>query len=315
MSHSHDPASHDHSHAGGGHAHSHAPKDFGRAFAIGIGLNIAFVILEATYGFIANSVALLADAGHNLSDVLGLVIAWAAAVLSKRPPSQRYTYGLRGTSILAALFNALFLLVAVGGIVWEALQRLLQPQPVEGITVIVVASIGIAINGFTALLFMSGRKTDLNIEGAFLHMAADAAVSLGVVVAAIMIMATGWLRLDPVVSLLIAAVILWGTWRLLRESIALSLNAVPSRIDRAGVDTFLKGLSGVESVHDLHIWPMSTTETALTCHLVVPAGHPGDEFLMRTARELRHQFGIGHVTLQVEIDRTTACTLAPDHVV
>lgn len=305
-------SNHDHSDGSG---HSHAPVDFGRAFGIGIFLNVAFVIVEATYGILANSVALLADAGHNLSDVLGLVIAWAAATLSKRPPSQRYTYGLRGTSILAALFNALFLLVAVGGIAWEALQRLMHPEPVQGLTVIVVASIGIVINGITAWLFMAGRKTDLNIEGAFLHMAADAAVSLGVVIAAVVILATGWLWLDPLVSLIIGAVILWGTWRLLRESIALSLGAVPAGIDRAAVDEFLESLDGVEGFHDLHIWSMSTTETALTCHLVMPRGHPGDQFLIETARELEHRFGIGHTTIQIEVDRSSACKLAPDEVV
>lgn len=301
-----------HSHVAG---HVHAPADFGRAFAIGIALNITFVILEATYGIIASSVALLADAGHNLSDVLGLMIAWAAATLSKRPPSQRYTYGLRGTSVLAALFNALFLLVAVGSIAWEALQRLMHPESVQGFTVIVVASIGIVINGVTAWLFMSGRKTDLNIEGAFLHMAADAAVSLGVVIVAIVILATGWLWLDPVVSLIIAAVILWSTWRLLRESVALSLAAMPARIDRPAVETFLTSRDGVESIHDLHIWPMSTTETALTCHLVMPKGHPGDSFLMTIAHDLQHKFEIGHVTLQIEVDQATACALAPEHVV
>lgn len=282
---------------------------------MGIALNVAFVVLEAVFGLLANSVALLADAGHNLSDVLGLVIAWAAATLSKRPPSQRFTYGLRGTSILAALFNALFLLVAVGGIAWEALQRLLHPEPVQGLTVIAVASVGIVINGFTAWLFMSGRKSDLNIEGAFLHMAADAAVSLGVVVAAVIILVTGWLWLDPLVSLVIGGVILWGTWKLLRESVALSLSAVPTHIDRSAVEAFLEGLKGVEDVHDLHVWPMSTTETALTCHLVIPTGHPGDDFLMGTAHDLQHKFGIGHVTLQIEVSRSTACSLAPDHVV
>lgn len=313
-----DSQSHDHGeaiHSHGAHGHSHAPADFGRAFAIGIVLNVGFVILEATYGFLANSVALLADAGHNLSDVLGLVIAWAAATLSKRPPSERFTYGLRGTSILAALFNALLLLVAIGGIAWEAVQRLLHPEPVHGLTVIAVASAGIVINGLTAWLFMSGRKTDLNVEGAFLHMAADAAVSLGVVIAALIILATGWLWLDPVVSLAIGGVILWGTWRLLRESIALSLGAVPTQIERVAVELYLNALDGVENVHDLHIWPMSTTETALTCHMVIPAGHPGDEFLMQAARNLRDKFGIGHVTLQIETSRSTLCALAPAHIV
>jgi len=306
--------SHEHGHSHGS-GHVHAPVDFGRAFAIGICLNIGFVAVECVFGVLANSIALLADAGHNLSDVLGLGVAWAASVLSRRPPSWRYTYGLRGTSILAALFNAVVLLVAVGGIGWEAIQRILQPQPVAGATVIAVAAAGIVVNGVTAWLFRAGRKADLNIEGAFLHMAADAAVSLGVVVAAAVIITTGWLWLDPVVSLAIGIVILWSTWGLLRESVAQSLDAVPAQIDRSAVEGFLAGRDGVAEVHDLHIWPMSTTETALTCHLVMPAGHPGDDFLMGVAHEMQRRFGIGHVTMQIEISRATACALAPDHVV
>ena len=242
------------------------------------------------------------------------MVAWVAQVLTKRQPSTRYTYGLRGSSILAALFNATFLLIAVGAIGWESILRLFHPEPVAGKTVIVVAAIGIAINGFTAYLFASGRKGDLNIRGAYLHMVADAAVSAGVVVAGIVILWTGWLWLDPVVSLVIVAVIVWGTWGLLRDSLAMSLGAVPREIEPGAVLGFLKAQPGVADVHDLHIWPLSTTETALTAHLVMPAGHPGDAFILGLAEELRRDHGIGHVTLQVERDGK-ACPLAPEHVV
>jgi cobalt-zinc-cadmium efflux system protein len=308
---------HDHSHAGHAHdgsGHAHGPASFGRAFAIGIGLNVAFVAIEFAYGVVANSMALVADAGHNLSDVLGLVVAWIASVLSKRPPSGRYTYGLGGSSILAALFNAVLLLVAVGAIALEAIQRLLHPEPVAEVTVMVVAAIGIVINGLTAWLFASGRKGDLNIRGAFLHMVADAAVSAGVVVAAFVILLTGWLWLDPLTSLVIVGVIVWGTWSLLRDSLAMSVSAVPGHIDPQAVRRYLESCAGVSAVHDLHIWPMSTTETALTAHLVVPGGHPGDEFLAIAATELGHRFGIGHATLQIEISAESACHLA-DHIV
>lgn len=312
--HGHD--AHDHDHSGHSHAgHSHAPANFGRAFAIGIALNTVFVAVEAGYGFLANSTALLADAGHNLSDVLGLVVAWIAAVLSKRPPTPRLTYGLRNTSILAALLNAILLLIASGAILLEAIQRLIHPEPVASKTVIVVAAIGIAINGITAWLFASGRKDDLNIRGAYLHMMADAAVSLGVVIAGIVIMTTGWLWIDPAVSLVIVAVIVGGTWGLLRESTAMSLAAVPAVIDPDQVRDYLTKLPGVASIHDLHIWPMSTTETALTAHLVTPAGHPGDAFLADTCHELNHRFKIGHVTLQIEISDEAHCALKPDHVI
>ena len=321
-SHDHGHCGHDHGHGHGhGHGHHgglghvHAPATFGRAFAIGITLNVAIVILQAVYGYLSNSVALIADAGHNLSDVLGLVVAWAATVLAARPPSSRFTYGLRGSSILGAMFNAVFLLVAVGALSWEAFRRLLDPEPVAGITVMVVAGIGMVLNGFTAWLFAGGSKGDLNIRGAYLHMAADAAVSAGVVVAGFVILMTGWLWLDPAVSLLINAVIVWGTWSLLRESVVMSLAAVPAGIDPATVRAFLAAQPGVVELHDLHIWPMSTTETALTAHLTMPGGHPGDPFLMRLAAELGERFGIGHVTLQVETDPNTVCALAPDQVV
>ena len=311
-SHDHDH-SHDHSHGPGGHVH--APANFGRAFAIGIALNIAFVAVEAGYGFVSNSTALLADAGHNLSDVLGLAVAWIAAVLSRRRPTPRMTYGLRNSSILAALINAILLLIACGAIVLEAVQRLFNSEPVASLTIIVVAAIGIAINGITAWLFASGRKGDLNIRGAYLHMAADAAVSAGVVAAGIVILWTGWVWLDPAISLVIVAVIVWGTWGLLRESTAMSLAAVPTAIDPADVRDYLTSRPGIASIHDLHIWPLSTTETALTAHLVASSGHPGDTFLIETGRALDHRFGIGHSTLQIETDPTVVCPLACERTV
>lgn len=305
--------SHDHHHDHGFGGHAHGPANYNRAFAIGIALNIGFVVIEALYGFIANSMALLADAGHNLSDVLGLVIAWGASLLARRPPSERYTYGLRSTSILAALLNAVFLLVATGGIAWEAIQRFAEPAPVAGRTVIIVAAIGIAINAITAWLFASGRKGDINIKGAYLHMAADAAVSAGVVVAGAVILLTGWGWVDPAVSLVIVAIIVWGTWGLFRESMSMTLGAVPAAIDAAKVKSYLAGLPGVAQVHDLHIWSMSTTETALTAHLVMPAGAPGDAFLTRVAEDLAKQFAIAHPTIQIECGDD--CRLAPDTVV
>lgn len=316
MAHSHDHAGHDHAgHVHGPGGHVHAPANFGTAFAVGIGLNTVFVVTEAIFGYASNSMALVADAGHNLSDVLGLVVAWIAVILSKHPPSPRYTYGLRGSSILAALFNAVFLLVAVGAIAWEAVLRLFNPEPVAEVTVIAVAATGIVINGVTAWLFASGRKDDLNIRGAYLHMAADAAVSAGVVVAGLMIMATGWLWLDAITSLLIAAVIVGSTWGLLRDSMAMSLNAVPATIDPFAVRGYLEKRHGVVQVHDLHIWHMSTTEVALTCHVVMPSGQPGDPFLVEIAHQLKENFGIHHTTIQIETDPSSKCALAPDHVV
>jgi cobalt-zinc-cadmium efflux system protein len=321
MAHSHDhPEGHDHDHAGHdhdqhGHGHGHAPASFGKAFAIGIALNAGFVVLEIVYGVLSNSVALLADAGHNMSDVLGLGVAWTAAVLSKRAPTQRFTYGLGGTSILAALFNAAFLLVIIGGLSWEAIGRFWNPQPVAGKTVMIVAAVGILINGVCAWLFASGRKGDLNIRGAFTHMAADALVSVGVVIAGLVILLTGWLWLDPAVSLIINAIIIWGTWGLLRESVTMSLNAVPSGLQSQEVGAFLSAAAGVQQIHDLHIWSMSTTEIALTAHLLMPGGHPGDSFLVDLCEKLNERFGIGHATLQVETDPLTACPLEPNHVV
>jgi cobalt-zinc-cadmium efflux system protein len=305
---------HDHDH-GHDHAHAHAPADFGAAFAVGIGLNVGFVAIEAGYGLIAHSLALLSDAGHNLGDVLGLAAAWLASVLVRRAPTERFTYGLRGSSILAALFNAVFLLVTVGAISWEAIQRLADPGPVAEKTVMAVAAIGIVINGVTAWLFASGAKEDINLRGAFLHMASDALVSVGVVLAGLVILLTGWTWLDPLTSLVINGVIVAGTWGLLRDSLGMSMAAVPAGVDPARVLAFLSGRPGVTAVHDLHVWPMSTTETALTCHLVMPAGHPGDAFLHELSADLAARFRIGHPTIQIEIDPDAACALAPDEVV
>jgi cobalt-zinc-cadmium efflux system protein len=304
---------HDHDH--GGRAHRHAPANFGAAFAIGTALNLGFVIVEVGYGIFGHSVALLADAGHNLGDVLGLLVAWAASLLVSTAPTARYTYGLRGSSILAALFNAVVLLVTVGAISWEAVQRFSRPEPVAGATVMIVAVIGIVINGATAWLFASGRNSDINLRAAFSHMAADAVVTAGVVAAGLIIVLTGWLWLDPLVSLAINAVIVWGTWSLLRDTIAMSMAAVPSNIDPTKVRSFLESRPGVVAVHDLHIWPMSTTEVALTCHIVMPAGHPGDGFLHDVATDLAARFKIAHPTLQIETDPSSACALAPEDVV
>jgi cobalt-zinc-cadmium efflux system protein len=308
---------HDHGHSHGHghhHGHDHAPKDFGRAFAIGVALNIGFVVVEAVFGILGNSLALLADAGHNLSDVFGLLIAWGAATLGRVLPSQRFTYGLRGSSILAALGNGILLMLAAGAIAFAAIQRFGDPEPVAGGMMMIVAGIGILINGGTALLFLSGSKGDINIRGAFLHMTADAAVSAGVVVAGLTIRGTGWLWVDPVTSLVIVAVIVWGTWGLLREAIALSLNAVPAGIDPAAVERDLASFTGVRAVHDLHIWPMSTTETAMTAHLVMPDGNGTDAFLHEVAEAMHSRFGIGHTTLQIERD-AAACALEPQDVV
>lgn len=282
------------------HNHSHAPADYGRAFAIGVALNLGFVLLEFGYGWLANSLSLIADAGHNLSDVAALLIAWGASVLVRRAPTATHTYGWRRSSILAALINATLLLVAVGAISLEAVQRLRDPAPVASETVIWVAAIGIIINTATALMFMRGRERDINIRGAFLHMAADAGVSLGVVIAGFVMLATGWTWVDPVVSLVIAAIILVSTWDLLRDSVNMALDAVPPGIDLPDVDAYLRDLPGVTGVHDLHVWAMSTTETALTAHLVVPDG-ARDGLLCQAADDLHDRFGIEHTTLQIEL--------------
>ncbi|WP_306394751.1 cation diffusion facilitator family transporter [Telluria beijingensis] len=310
--HGHDHHDHGHSHGFGHHHHHHmpSPEGHGRAFALAIGLNLAFVIVEFTYGFIAHSTALMADAGHNLSDVLGLVLAWGAAVLARSVPKGRYTYGLRGSSILAALGNGLLLMVACGAIAWEAVQRIAEPAPVAGATVSIVAAIGVVINGFSAWLFLAGSKGDLNIRGAYLHMAADAALSLGVVISGLTIMFSGWTWIDPVVSLVIVVVIVLGTWSLLRESVQLSMAAVPPNVDAGKVQAFLAGQPGVTGVHDLHIWALSTTETALTAHLVIPGGYPGDAALDAIEHTLREKYAIHHSTLQVELGTTHHhCTL------
>lgn len=297
---------HSHSHAHGhSHGHSHAPASHGRAFAVGVALNTAFVVVEAVYGVLSGSMALVADAGHNLSDVLGLLMAWGATIAAQRPPSARYTYGLKSSTILAALANAMLLIFAIGGIAFEAVRRLLDPELPAGWTMIAVAGVGIVINTATALMFMRGRHHDLNLRGAFLHMAADALVSAGVVLAGAAILLTGRAWIDPLVSLLILAVIGWGTWGLLRDSVKLGLGAVPDAVDESAVRARLAGMPGVERVHDLHIWALSTTETALTAHLVMPQGHPGDGFLHEAAEELEHHHGIGHVTLQVETGAET----------
>lgn len=301
--HDHHDHGHDHGHSHGfGHHHHHmpSPDGHGRAFALAIGLNLAFVIVEFTYGFIAHSTALMADAGHNLSDVLGLMLAWGAALLAKSAPKGRYTYGLRGSSILAALGNGLLLMVACGAIAWEAVQRIAEPAPVAGATVSIVAAIGVVINGFSAWLFLAGSKGDLNIRGAYLHMAADAALSLGVVISGLAIMYSGWTWIDPIVSLVIVVVIVIGTWSLLRESVQLSMAAVPPNVDAGKVQAYLAGQPGVTEVHDLHIWAMSTTETALTAHLVIPGGYPGDAVLDAIEHTLREKYAIHHCTLQVE---------------
>ncbi|MFL6793546.1 MAG: cation diffusion facilitator family transporter [Sphingomicrobium sp.] len=286
--------------AGHDHDHQHAPADFGRAFAIGIALNLGFVAVETVYGFVANSMSLLADAGHNLSDVLGLVVAWSGAIMARRAPSPRFTYGLKKAPILAALANSLFLLIAVGAIGAEAIRRLFHPSPTEGGTVMVVAGVGILINGATALLFSRGREHDLNIRGAYLHMAADAAVSAAVVFAGLVILWTGQRWVDPVMSLAVAIVILWSSVGLLKESVWMSLAGVPSGIDVDMVEAELEQLDGVAAVHDLHVWPLSTTETALTAHLVAPAVVSTDALLHAARRMLHDRFRIEHCTLQIE---------------
>ncbi|WP_442678300.1 cation diffusion facilitator family transporter [Sphingomonas sp. ASY06-1R] len=301
--------SHDHDHAGLGHGH--APATFGGAFALGTALNVGFVVVEAVYGLAANSTALLADAGHNLSDVLGLLIAWGAAVLGRRSPKGRYTYGLRSSSILAAFLNALLLVVAIVVIAIEAIRRFSEPAPVAGATVMIVAGVGIMVNGATALLFMRGRKGDLNIRGAFLHMAADAAVSAGVVAAGFLMLRTGLAWIDPVVSLVIVAVIAVSTWGLLRDSVGMSLHAAPPGMEPARIEAFLRGRDRVADIHDLHVWPLSTTETALTVHLLVPSGYPGDAFTHEIACALRDEFAIAHATIQIETDPAADCMLEP----
>jgi cobalt-zinc-cadmium efflux system protein len=299
---------HDHHHGAG----SHTSK--GRAFALAVALNLAFTLAEIAAGLISGSMALIADAGHNLSDVLALLLAWGANTLAARPPSGRYTYGLKSSSILAAIANAALLWLALGAILVETVRRLADPAPVEGGTMILVAALGILINGFSAWLFARGRKADLNVRAAFLHLVGDAAVSAGVVVAGIAVMQTGLALIDPVTSLVICAVIGWSSWGLLKDSLRMGLLAAPEQIDVGEVRAFLSSQAGVSAVHDLHVWPMSTTETALTAHLVMPQGG-SDGFLHDMAHELHHRFGIGHPTIQIEHASDRDCALESEGVV
>lgn len=309
--HEHGHDHHGHSHGLGGH--SHAPASFGRAFVIGIGLNATYVVIEAFWGLSVHSTALLADASHNLGDVLGLAGAWLASWLSQRVPNTSYTYGLRRSSILAALANAVILLIVTGGIAWEAIQRLIHPVPTGGRVIMLVAIAGVFVNGVTAWLFMSGRKGDLNIRAAFLHMAADASLALGVAIAGAIIMATGWVRLDPTVSLGISIVIVIGTWSLLRDSVSLALDGVPRSVDPGKVEAYLRGQPGVSDVHDLHIWGLSTSEIAMTVHLTCDAANATLENL---PGEIEKRFGIGHTTIQVETSEAAErCALRPADVV
>jgi cobalt-zinc-cadmium efflux system protein len=312
--HDHEHAHHDHDHGHHGHHHHHGdPNTMGRAFAIAIVLNLGFVGVEFFYGFLANSTALMADAGHNLSDVLGLMLAWGAAILAKRAPNSKYTYGLRSTSMLAALFNAMLLMAACGGIAFEAVQQLLHPAPVAGLTVSVVAGVGILVNGFSAWLFMAGSKDDINIRGAYLHLAADAAISLGVLVAGVIVRYTGWNWVDPAVSMVIVVIIVMSTWSLMMQSLRMMMAAVPDNVDRPGIEEFLRSRAGVSEVHDLHIWAMSTTENALTAQLVTPDGYPGDAAIDAISQELRETFSIQHSTLQVRLgaSQLECCLQAP----
>jgi cobalt-zinc-cadmium efflux system protein len=313
---------HGHSHGqhhGHGHGHGHhappEPGSIGRAFAIAVTLNALFVIAEVVAGLLSGSMALLADAGHNLSDVLSLVLAWAASVLSARPPSERFTYGLKSSSILAAIANAALLWVAIGAILVETIRRIGDPAPVAGTTMMVVAGLGIAVNALSALLFAKGAKSDLNLRAAFVHLMADALVSVGVVVAGLVIVRTGWALVDPITSLVITAVIAWSSWGLLRDSLHMGMLGVPEGIDGRRVRAFLEARPGVTRVHDLHIWPMSTTETALTAHLLIPGGQPGDVFLCTLAEDLEREFGIGHPTIQIETDAQSPCALESEAVV
>ncbi len=291
-----------------GHDHSHSAATFNLAFAVGIALNAAFVAIEAFYGWKVDSLALLADAGHNLSDVIGLVLAWGGALAGRLRPDARHTYGWKRASILAAFINAMLLLVAMGSLAWEAVHRLQSPQPIEGVTIMVVAGIGIVVNTATALLFMRGRDDDLNIRGAFLHMAADALVSAGVVVAGGLALWLGWTWLDPVVSLLIAAIIVFGTWSLFKQSLHLLFDGVPDGVDLCEVQALLEGLPGVARVHDLHVWAMGTAEIAMTAHLVMPGGQADDAFLQDATQRLHDRFDIDHVTLQaVRVPFTVSC--------
>jgi cobalt-zinc-cadmium efflux system protein len=314
--HGHDHHSHDHHAHGHHHGHAHGPINNSRVFALGIGLNLAFVLVEVVYGVVAHSVALLADAGHNFGDVLGLGLSWGATALASLKPSKRRTFGFRRTTIVASVANALILLFVTGGLTWESIRRLVEPAPTQGRTMIVVAVIGTAVNAFCALLFMSQGKKDLNLRSAFLHLASDAVLALGVAIAGVVILMTGWLWVDPAVSIVLAITILGGTWSLMRQSMDLMLDAVPEGIDPEQVKAFLGALPGVLEVHDLHIWALSTTETALTAHVVMPGSSQRPTFLSEVCSALRSKFDIDHSTLQIDPEDAPApCALAPDEVV
>jgi cobalt-zinc-cadmium efflux system protein len=315
--HHHEGHDHGHGHGPGhGHAHGHVPVGpRGGGFALAVGLNLVFVVAEVAAGLVSGSMALIADAGHNLSDVLSLLLAWAASVLAARPPSERFTYGLKSSSILAAIGNAALLWVALGAILVETVRRFADPAPVEGWTMIVVAALGILVNGASAMIFAAGSKSDLNLRAAFVHLLADAAVSAGVVLAGVAVLFTGARWIDPVTSLVITLVIAWGSWGLLRESLRMGMLAVPDGIDLAAVRGFLEAQPGVTAVHDLHVWPMSTTENAITAHLVMPGGYPGDRFLHDLGQAIEHRFRIGHPTFQVETLSDVACALESEAVV
>lgn len=296
--------------------HHHAPKNYNKIFFFGIALNLVFVVVEATYGVLANSMALVADAGHNFSDVVGLVLAWGAFWLAKRKPSARFTYGLRKSSILSALLNAVILLIAVGAILWEAMHRFVNPVEIKTTTVMVVATIGILINTGTALLFLKDREHDINLQGAFLHMAADALISFGVVISGFVIGYTGWNWVDPITTILISIIIIGSTWELLKDSVKLSMDAVPKGIDPDIIKRYLVNAPGVEEVHDLHIWAMSTTETALTAHLVIASPDIENKILKKLTEDLKSKFKVHHPTLQLELrDKNFVCELKSDEVV
>ncbi len=304
---------HDHDHGARGHNGHAASANYGRAFAIGVTLNLGFVVVEVAFGIVSGSIALIADAAHNLSDVLGLALSWVAFILARRRPSKRRTYGFRKSTVLAALANSVLLFVAVGGVAWESIGRLRSPSPTEGGVVMAVAAVGVVINGIAALTFAKGRHDDVNIKGAFLHLAGDALVSLAVVVTGFGILKTGWLWLDPIAGLIVSVVIVAGTWGLLRQSLNLALDAVPDGIDPESVKQYLAGLPGVVDVHDFHVWAMSTTETALTAHLVMPTDSCHPRFLSDVARELERRYRIQHSTLQVEVpEAPDECHLASD---
>lgn len=303
---------HDHDHSGHHHAgHHHGPASYNRAFGAGIALNIGFVLIESFYGWQAHSLALLADAGHNLSDVLGLILAWGAIWMSRLRPDDRHTYGWQRASIMAALINALILLFAMGSMAWEAIHRFSDPALIQGQTVMLVAATGVLVNGVTAWLFVSGSEGDINIRGAFMHMAGDALVSLGVVVAGGVYLYTGWTWLDPLLSLVIAALVIAGTWSLFSHSLHLAFDGVPHSVELPAVREHLAALPGVSEVHDLHVWAMGSSETALTAHLVMPSGHPGDVFIAKVVEDLHDEFDIDHATLQIELgDTAQPCRLA-----